>query len=133
MAYIYNADIFCDSCGKAIKKRIKKEGKAPADPRDETSYDSDEYPKWGSNNDEADSPQHCGSHEDCLEAIELPSGRKIGELIGDSLTTDGVQYVRDEHLTNPTEVTELWVKHYGIKLEAEEIEEDDDTDEYVGQ
>lgn len=94
MAYIYQADVWCDDCGKAICKRLKAEGKAPANPADEYSYDSDEYPKRAGDDDESDSPQHCAAGEDCLNAITLPSGGKVGYLFGE-LTADGVAYVKE--------------------------------------
>lgn len=40
-AYIYNADIYCEECGEAIRTRLT----CPGDPDDERSYDSDKYPK----------------------------------------------------------------------------------------
>ena len=46
MAYIYNVDIFCDDCGEDICRQITEEGHAPADPEDQGSYDSDEFPKY---------------------------------------------------------------------------------------
>jgi len=110
MAYIYCADIYCDSCGEAIKEDLDKRGLTPADPSDEYSYDSDEYPKWASDSEESDCPQHCGSHEECLEAIELDSGRKIGAPIGE-LTTHGVEYLR-EAIAEGGEVAEFWTEHY---------------------
>ena len=30
MAYIYQADVYCDDCGKQICRRLKREGLAPA-------------------------------------------------------------------------------------------------------
>ena len=45
MSYIYQADVWCDDCGRAICKRLKRAGKAPADPDDEWTFDSDEYPE----------------------------------------------------------------------------------------
>jgi hypothetical protein len=78
--YIYQADIYCEDCGRKIRKRIKAEGNAPADPRDETTYDSDEYPKGptADGGGESDKPEHCGACHCSLE---------------NSLTTDGVEYV----------------------------------------
>ena len=95
MAYIYCADIYCDDCGKAIMKELKKQGLVPEHPEDRSTYDSDEYPKYADDEEETDSPQHCGNHADCLNAIELGDGDKIGKLIGTTLTNDGVQYVKE--------------------------------------
>lgn len=116
MPYIYSAELFCDSCGEDICKRIRAEGCAPTDPSDESSYDSDEFPKYAGEHEEADCPNHCGSGEDCLEAIILPSGRKIGQLCHDTLTTEGKKYVLQSHEEDPSEVTSLWLDHFGLEF-----------------
>jgi hypothetical protein len=74
MAYIYCADIYCDDCGKEICRNIKAEGHAPEDVNDETTFDSDEYPKYCDDDAETDSPQHCGNHADCINFIRLGDG-----------------------------------------------------------
>lgn len=112
-AYIYQADIFCADCGRSIRKRIKQEGKAPADPRDENTYDSDEYPKgpYQDGGGEADCPQHCGAGADCLNAMEL-GGFKVGAWLENPLTADGVAYVRQaEGLA-----AEFWGQMYSDEL-----------------
>lgn len=100
----------------------------PADPDDEHTYDSDDYPKYMSDDDASDSPMHCGSHETCLEAITLPSGRKVGALLG-GLTEEGVRYVEEyveEQHGDPSEVTELWVEHF--RSAGYDIKTDDDDE-----
>lgn len=111
MAAIYAADIFCDSCGESIRQRIIAEGKAPQNPEDETTYDSGEFPKRADDDDESDSPQHCGSHADCLEADTLSDGSKVGKLIGTNLTEAGVEYVR-ETITEGGLVAEFWADQF---------------------
>lgn len=113
MSYIYQADVWCDDCGRAICKRLKRDGKAPADPDDEWSFDSDDYPKRAGDDEESDTPQHCAAGADCLNAIELPNG-KVGLLFGE-LTSDGVQYVKDAIAEGRTEVTDLWQEHFHAK------------------
>lgn len=118
MPYIYAADVWCDSCGEKIKAGLE----SPADPADETSYDSDEYPKaYDAEHEESDTPQHCGAGEQCLEAEELPSGQKIGALLGTRLTTHGVEYLR-ELLADETDVSGFWRKH------ADYLGDEDDSD-----
>lgn len=125
-AYIYAADIFCADCGKQIRSRITAEGHAPANPKDETTYDSDEFPKgpYPDGGGEADSVQHCGSGVDCVNAIELGDGTKIGCMLENPLTTDGVQTVKDAIAENPDcEVVQLWMDHYvGVYLELKRDE-----------
>jgi len=74
LVYIYAADIYCQQCGEAIRERITREGFAPAEPDDEWSYDSDEFPKgpYPDGGGEADCPQHCGAGPECHNAIEFP-------------------------------------------------------------
>jgi hypothetical protein len=108
MAYIYNADIYCTECGEEIRYQISKEGNAPEDPDDEYSYDSDEFPKWCGDNEESDCPKHCASGKNCINAITLPSGVKIGSIVGE-LTRCGVDYVKEAIENDPdSEVVALW-------------------------
>jgi hypothetical protein len=118
MPYIYRADVWCDDCGRDICERLTREGKAPANPDDEWSFDSDDFPKHASDDDESDSPQHCAAGETCINALELPSGGKVGLLFGE-LTRDGVEYVKEsiadaagESCAWCKEVVELWRRHY---------------------
>ena len=67
----------------------------------------DEYPKYMSDDEESDSPQHCAAGEDCLECEILPSGHKIGALLSTNLTSDGVEYVK-EQVQEGGEVAEFW-------------------------
>lgn len=156
MAYIYCADIYCDSCGEDICERRKKEimegkdgvrdaggnnptrGKPMTEEEfdaiysDERNYDSGVYPKHADDDEESDTPQHCGSGEDCLEAEVLPSGRKIGALIGTGLTSDGVEYLK-EQLKGGGEVADFWREQfsdYDIET-VSVIESDRDFDEFL--
>ena len=117
MAYIYCADVWCNDCGDAIKQRLTEEGKAPADPTDEWSFDSDDFPKCAGDDEEADIPQHCAAGKDCINAIRIGDD-KAGLLFGE-LTDDGMIYVeeaieeanRDDHTWHKS-VVGLWYRHY---------------------
>ena len=123
MAYIYCADVYCDDCGKAIRKRLTAEGKAPADPGDEWSYDSDDFPKCADNDDEADTPQHCAVGKDCINAIRIGNKNddRVGLLFGE-LTCDGMTYVEEAIIdanhngyswrSRENSVVALWYSHY---------------------
>jgi hypothetical protein len=76
--YIYQSDVYCESCGETLKRRLDKKGYTPTDPSDESSWDSDKYPKGPYYNQESDGPEHCGA---CGEFLENP------------LTTEGYQYL----------------------------------------
>jgi len=75
--YIYQADVYCDECGKEICQDFKESIKHPG----YTWYDSNEYPKgpYSSDMNESDCPQHCNG---CEEFLENP------------LTEEGYWYVR---------------------------------------
>ena len=135
MAYIYCADIWCDECGADICERIKREVHAPKHPDDEHTYDSDEYPKHADDDAESDCPQHCAAGSDCFNAIVLSDGGKVGCLIGNVLTQEGVKYVRDEILDdlqqlNPGDdpaksgrvTLEIWLKEFADYDILEELD-----------
>lgn len=77
--FLYQAALYCQWCGEGIRR--ERHEYAPLDPNDESSYDSDVYPKgpYDKGGGEADTPQHCDS---CGLFLENP------------LTTDGGDYVR---------------------------------------
>jgi len=118
MAFIYCADIYCNDCGNAIRRRLTDKGKAPADPTDEWSYDSDDFPKCAGNDNESDTPQHCAAGEDCINAIWIDESVRVGLLFGE-LTSDGVAYIeesiddanRDDNTWGKT-VVGFWYRHY---------------------
>jgi hypothetical protein len=118
MAYAWQADIYCDACGDAIKRSLRAENKGPEDEDDQRSFDSDDFPKWADDNEATDSPQHCGAGEECKDAIDL-EGRKIGALIGSNLTREGMEYVIDT-LEEPGKtkfqraLCAMWADAFGI-------------------
>jgi hypothetical protein len=63
MPFIFQADVWCDACGERIIEDLNKHHSGvPADPSDESSYDSDVYPKkFYTDIQYADSPQNCAS------------------------------------------------------------------------
>ena len=110
--YIYAAECYCDDCAKDIKKRILKEtGKKASDFRDETTFDSDEYPKGPSDDGaSSDGPEHCASGEDCLDPTEI-NGEKYGHFFENDLTEAGVENLK-EHIRQGGPVAEFWKEHY---------------------
>lgn len=114
MPYIYQADLYCNKCGEAIIADIcKKEPRmVPENQYDQSTYDSEDFPKFMIDCGESDSPCHCGNHEYCLEAETLPSGRKIGSFLMNGLTEYGEEWIAEQHTDNPNEVTQFWVDYY---------------------
>ena len=79
-AYIFQAALICDTCGTLYKQGTDRP--AHVDENDESSYDSDEWPKgpYSDGGGEADTPQNC---DHC------------GVFLDNPLTGDGETYVRD--------------------------------------
>ena len=44
-AYVYQAALLCESCAKIILHDLDQTGARPSNPEDESSFDSDNYPK----------------------------------------------------------------------------------------
>jgi len=107
MAAIYQADVWCDDCADSIKDRLwaESEDGATFSHRvdweesvgydDERSYDSGEYPKDCDDAEECDCPQHCAAGLGCINAEAIDDDFKVGYFFGNSLTTDGEDYVRE--------------------------------------
>jgi hypothetical protein len=139
MAYIYAAEMYCDDCGKAICDSIQAEGHAPAapaDPGDEYSYDSGDYPKHVDGTAESDTPEHCASGSGCFNAIGFAKGPAIGAWLENALTCDGEDYVieevREEH--GCPDVFALWKGYYdyldfSVTLVCNDCQEDFDADD----
>lgn len=104
MGAIYQADVWCDDCARHICAKIADANEAPANPDDERSFDSDDYPKlYDEENEESDSPQHCAG---CGVFMENP------------LTSEGADYVKETVIediengcTDSVACTE-WFPHY---------------------
>lgn len=118
-AYMGDACLLCEDCGEARRAELDAAGKAPADPADESSYDSSEYPKgpYSNGGGEADSPQHCDA---CAAFLHNP------------LTPDGIAYVlarvREVKPAAGESILQaadsdgfglgLWIREYGEELAA---------------
>lgn len=102
-AYIFQAALICEDCSQAVQGALVKP--AHIDMHDESSYDSDEWPKgpYGDGGGEADSPQHCDM---------------CGVFLDNPLTPDGSTYVKglwrnyiDDGRGN-LDVLKLWADAY---------------------
>lgn len=149
MAAIWRADIYCDDCAARIVDSIVTflwagskfnggNGEFTPDGRveikdfatradlvnyldnmDDREYDSDDYPKWCSDYEESDCPQHCGSGPDCISAEELPDGSKVGYFFGNALTTDGEEYVKEAIRAGSDVARLIWAVEYDyLELES---------------
>ena len=116
MAYIYQADVWCDACGEAIRQQLTAEGKAPQDPDDERTYDSGDFPKYyDAEREESDSPENCADGKCGGTHTEGPNC--YGTFLENQLTPEGYRYLKsmlDEHgETLPPPVKE-WAEFYGF-------------------
>lgn len=97
---VYRAALYCEDCGREIAARLDR-----TDHPD--TGDSGDYPQFMLSG-ETDSPSHCDWGEDCLNAEVLPSGRKVGKLLDEELTSYGCDYVMEAVEEEGGEVAELW-------------------------
>lgn len=115
MFYIYNADVYCEACGEAIKADLDSKGLRPDHSDDESTYDSGDYPKGPYPYEEADHPEHCGSGDDCLEPLII-DGEKYGKFFGNPLTDEGLKRLLRMARANEdhaSELIDLWGETYG--------------------
>jgi hypothetical protein len=88
--YIYQAALVCSDCGDAIANELLK--KNVTDDGDSGTFPQGPYGEGGG---EADGAQFCDSGCDCMNAVEVESGRKIGCPLGNPLTRDGAEALRE--------------------------------------
>src|SRR5437870_2158559 len=96
--YVYQAALLCEDCGVKARLELTAAAKAPADPDDEGSYDSDDFPKgpYPGGGGEADSPQHCDSGTECVNALVCRHGtHELGAFLENDLTAEGLVALAD--------------------------------------
>lgn len=134
MLYTYQADLYCAACGDRIRAGLPLPPGADAD--DETTYDSDDYPKPFYGTNESDSIDHCASGVECLTAIDLGAfglapdaplygmeSRLIGAALTDDLTSEGCVYIAgliQEPARTPYQeaLHQCWRDLYGDQLSS---------------
>jgi hypothetical protein len=120
MAYIYQADVWCDTCGDHIKAELDKENKTPEDPEDESSFDSDEYPKrYDAENEESDGPENCADGK----CGGFANGHAYGMFLENQLTQEGYRYLKgmlDSHGATLPEFAKEWAEFYQFEYHKQE-------------
>jgi hypothetical protein len=97
--YTYQADLFCEECGDALKRDLAKA-------KQEDTGDSDDYPQGPSPSEESDSPAHC---------------YECGAFLENALTADGMRYAREqiekyrERPDDAPDSIETWKDFYEIR------------------
>jgi hypothetical protein len=121
MAYIYQADVWCDACGDHIKADLEREKKAPEDTEDESSFDSDEYPKhYDAENEESDGPENCSDGH----CGGFANGSSYGTFLENQLTQEGYRYLKgmlDGHGATLPEFAKEWAEFYQFEYHSNEF------------
>lgn len=109
-AYIHQAALWCSDCTDKLKADIPKP--AHVDESDESSYDSDEWPKgpYSDGGGEADCPQHCDV---------------CGVFLDNDLTDDGrayvesaiLDYLESDGCSGHGDVLAEWLEAYGDSID----------------
>jgi hypothetical protein len=91
---------------------LERAGKAPEDTEDETSFDSDDYPKrYWPDSEEADGPQNCASGN----CGGFANGQAYGTFLENGLTSDGYESLKsmlDGHGKTLPEFAQEWADYY---------------------
>ncbi len=101
--YVFQASLLCEECASDVRDDVPfPHG---ADPEDEATWDSDEWPKgpYPDGGGEADSPQHC----DCC-----------GLFLGNPLTAEGREYVQQAVQEAQGACWRQWATYYGIRAQS---------------
>ena len=109
---------------------------------DQHDYDSDEYPKGCSDDEECDGPQHCAAGAECIDYSETSDGERYGKFFENGLTSYGDDYVTE--LVNAdlaagrydSPAVELWMPYYDYLTfndprDAEDEEDCDGEDDHA--
>lgn len=118
-AFMFHAAFICEDC--AIRWMWQN-------PDAIDTGESEGYPQgpYTEHEMESDSPDHCDRMEQCVNAIEMPNGRKIGMFFENPLTTEGRKYVENAckealEVRNDSSVAlEVWAPFYRITLPCDD-------------
>jgi hypothetical protein len=86
--YAYQGALYCDDCAEQIIEELDAQGA-------EDDGDSEQYPQ-GPHSDgggESDSPYHCDNGAQCVNAVQVPGGAKIGCPFGNPMTVEGLSHL----------------------------------------
>lgn len=88
-AFVYQADVYCVACAEDTKNKLAGE-------KTDTG-DSEDWPQgpYADGGGESDLPQHCGSGAECLDAIALDCGNKVGAFLQNPLPPDGYTWLQE--------------------------------------
>ena len=96
--YIYQADTYCQPCGKTLVQDLMQAGELRLD-----YNDSNNWPQVASTLQESsDYPDHCAWCE---------------ELLGLNLTTEGYEYIKEQASHGITDTVQEWIDYYEVELD----------------
>lgn len=90
--YVFQADVYCDRCGDAIRMDLEAQGRGWT-----PLSDSDSYPSGPHDTGEADCPDHCGGCGVFLENPLTEEGEKyVVERVNEGLEEGELSYPLDD-------------------------------------
>ena len=96
--YIYQADTYCQPCGKTLVQDLMQAGELRLD-----YDDSNSWPQVASTlQGETDYPDHCATCD---------------ELLGLNLTTEGYEYIKEQASHGITDTVQEWIDYYEVELD----------------
>lgn len=107
-----DAELYCEDCAN---KYIIPQTRAGF-PEKMSAEETREFKQmikdaWINPNEEWDSPEHCASREECVNAIEIGE-YKIGCWLENKLTSQGIEYVKEVIRDRSGLCWELWAGYY---------------------
>jgi hypothetical protein len=86
--YTYQGALYCDDCAEQIIEELDAQGA-------EDDGDSEQYPQgpYSDGGGESDIPQHCDNGAQCVNAVQVPGGAKIGCPFGNPLTDESASHL----------------------------------------
>jgi hypothetical protein len=121
MPYIYQADVWCDECTRQIKADIERchPEQVPEDKSDDSTWDSDEWPKEFDDEQATDGPVNCAAGYKCgVWWVGLEEQRGYGLFINTPLTAEGYRYLKkmlNTHGKRLPDYAKEWAKAYGFE------------------
>ena len=129
--YVYNADTYCQDCGKSIQNQVMLDDWSDTDmtvpfeewqTHPETECDNCEYGKCPQTYEDSNCfPQATYRHEGEADAPDHCGNMDCQRFLGISLTSDGILYVQEsasEDLERDGKVGDVvqgWLDYYGIE------------------
>lgn len=125
MPAIYQGEVWCDGCANNIRRDIMMTTpeKVPDNPEDETSYDSEDWPKEYDPDEASDGPQNCADGE-CGglawivgKEAGVVASTTYGKFLENALTEEGYAYLQrmlNEHGEVLSEFAQEWADYYGF-------------------